>query len=134
MLFIIIVLAILVALILFRMLPVLIIALVLIVANIPTKSHADGKKEHKEACITLLGGSFYNTILESICPFDGDVAAKFKVLYTKGNCSKLVSKKEFDSLAKDVLLDTKKRANEMGIPDFCEGNKEAYFDILKGGG
>ena len=89
----------------------------------------DEKTLSEEKCIKLLGMGMYNQILESICGFDGKVSLLADSIYTKGKCRITIKQEQVDKLSKEVVKDTISRSEEMGIDNFCKGNKQAYYDL-----
>ena len=86
---------------------------------------------NEESCLTLLGAGIYNGVLEDVCKFDGGVKDKLKSLYTEGGCRNIVPQEKVEELSSDVLIDSKERFQALGESKFCNGNKEAYYDLVK---
>lgn len=93
--------------------------------------HSEAVKTEKNACMKILGAGMYNGILEDICGFDGNVKEKLKSVYANKNCQNIISTEEIQQLSEEILNDTRNRFQAMGEVDFCEGNRNAYYDLAK---
>ena len=90
---------------------------------------ATAKETEKDACFKILGAGMYNGILEDICGFNGGVKEKIKTIYAAGKCPSLINPEEINQLSEEILIDTKNRFQELGETKFCDGNKQAYYDL-----
>jgi hypothetical protein len=96
-----------------------------------TVANAETNKDKEESCLTLLGAGIYNGVLEDVCKFDGGVKDKLKALYTNGGCRSIVPQEKVEETSNDVLIDSKKRFQILGERKFCDGNKDAYYDLVE---
>lgn len=84
-----------------------------------------------DGCRKLLAAGMYNGILETMCSFNKGVKLALNDTYSKLGCRVIVSQKEVDDLALEILKDTRERFGELGKVAFCNGNIEAYDDLAR---
>lgn len=81
-------------------------------------------------CKEILGAAIFNKVLEEICGFNGGVKENLKKIYDEGQCRHIVPQSTVDSLAKDVLEDSRMRYKAFGEKVFCEANLKGYTDLM----
>ena len=94
-----------------------------------------GNKEVKpkldlNQCKEILGAAIFNGVLEEVCGFNGGVKDSLKEIYEKGQCRYTVPQSTVDTLAKDVLEDSRMRYKAFGEKAFCDANLKGYTDLM----
>ena len=102
-----------------------------LIAGVVGFNLAHAKKMDKGMCTQVLQAGSYNDLLEQVCGFDGGVADNFKALYMHGQCNDVLTEKEVHKLVGEVGDDTFMRYKAHGKHGFCEGNIEAYADLVE---
>ncbi|MDA0698199.1 MAG: hypothetical protein O2793_17620 [Proteobacteria bacterium] len=90
---------------------------------------AASNQEKVKACEQTLAAGMFNGLLEDVCGFEGNVKANLMAMYDQGQCRKIIPQKTVDRLAKDVVMDTKKRMDAYSKHTFCEENMQSYVDL-----
>ncbi|MGJ8757445.1 hypothetical protein ACSFV5_07295 [Acinetobacter sp. HC8-3S] len=88
-------------------------------------------QEKVKACEQIMAAGMFNGLLEDVCGFEGNVKANLMAMYDQTQCRKIIPQSTVDKLAKDVVMDTKKRMDAYSKHTFCEENMQPYVDLKK---
>ena len=103
--------------------------IIIVIALIVCTSTNALSADKKDDCLRVLGTGIYNSYLETNCNFNGGVSAMLNAMYTKAGCRSIVEQNEVDNTIKEVSTDSDQRLKSMGKKKFCNGNKQAYYDL-----
>ncbi|ALH95593.1 hypothetical protein [Acinetobacter equi] len=81
-------------------------------------------------CKEVLGAAIFNSVLETVCDFDGGVKDKLKNIYDSADCREIVPQETVENLSRDVLQDSRDRYKVFGEKKFCEDNLRGYSDLM----
>nr|WP_315278322.1 hypothetical protein [uncultured Acinetobacter sp.] len=104
--------------------------LCVLIAGVSGFNLAHAEKLDKDSCIKVLQAGAFNELLEDVCGFEGSVSDKFKLLYVHGQCNSTLTEKEVYKYIGQMTDDAEMRYKAHGQHGFCEGNIEAYADLV----